>query len=340
MRAASSSILLSALFALALPLGTPAAEQAAPTRVRMSTALPEGTPAYDAWKKLEGAWREAAAGASELRIYGGGSGDEEMLRRLRAGQIQAAILTLDGAAQLEPGFAVLRTPLFVRSANELDAVLQAISPALEKRLAAEGYVLLGFAPIGWVRIFASRPVHTVADLQHAGIADWSAAADASAAAWWKARGYGFVPTPIADVAAALAAGRAAAVPATPSLALALNWYRSASHMVDAPLVPALGVAVIQASAWEALTPRARQSVRAAAAAIQVSLETAVPAEEALAVAEMEKRGLVVDRRNAAEEGAWAAEAARLQTAARGGLVDGALLDLAVAARDRARSGKH
>ncbi len=332
------SVLCCLIATLAWPLAAArAADQPTPVRVRMATALPEGTAAHGAWKSLEATWLAASAGASELHIYGGGAGDDEMLRRLRAGQIQAALLTLDGAARLEPAFAVLRTPLFARSAKELDAVLVALGPALGARLGKQGYALLGFAPVGWVRVFAARPLRGVPDLQRAVIADWSP--DPSASAWWKAQGYGFAPTALADVAAALSAGRATAVPATPALALALNWYRSAGHMLEAPLVPALGVAVIQSAAWDALTPSARQRVLTAAAAIQASLASAVPSEEAAAVAEMEKRGLRVERLGPAEERAWTAEAARLQAAARGAPVDAELLDLAVAARDRARSGK-
>lgn len=327
MTRARPRIVLLALAAAGLALGAVHAQ--APVRVRMSTALPEGTAQYDAWKALEAAWRQASGGASELRVYGGGAGDAEMLQRLQAQQIQAALLTVDGAAQLEPGFAVLRVPLLADGPATLAKLLAAVAPELAARLERRGLVLLGFAPVGWVRLFAKQPLRSVEDARAATLADWRA--EPAVAAWWKEQGYAMAPLALPEVAGALGAGTATVVPATPALALALEWYRPAPHLLDVPLAPALGVVVVDVRAWSALPETGRKAVRETVASLERASLDGLASDEAGALAAMAKRGLVVERPTPAQAEGWKREAARLRAAARGTLAPAELLDRAVAA---------
>src|SRR5260370_32505059 len=91
--------------ALSLWLLTPCIS-AAQTRIRLGTLLPQGTSQYQVLEKMGQDWRNATSGGVTLTIYGGGAmgSEDDSLRRMRIGQLQAATLSLSGLSQNDPPF--------------------------------------------------------------------------------------------------------------------------------------------------------------------------------------------------------------------------------------------
>jgi len=87
-------------------------------------------------------------------------------------------------------------------------------------------------------------------------------------------------------------------------------------------------------AWNAVPEADRPKLRAAALGVQKRLQDDVPKQDAAAVAEMTKRGLVVTQASAPE---WRREIDALAKTMRGEMVPPDMFDLAVKARDNYRT---
>ena len=63
--------------------------------IKLATLAPEGSPWHNILRDMAEEWTRASSGKIRFRIYPGGvAGDEpDMVRKLRIGQIQAAVLT-------------------------------------------------------------------------------------------------------------------------------------------------------------------------------------------------------------------------------------------------------
>ena len=56
-------------------------------------------------------------------------------------------------------------PFFFESYDELNAVVEKLTPLLKQRVEAKGFVLLHWGHGGWLQVFSKRPVQTLADLK-------------------------------------------------------------------------------------------------------------------------------------------------------------------------------
>jgi len=99
-----------------------AAQAAAGQVIKLGTLAPAGSPWEQALRKLAGDWSRLSIGRVSLRIYPGGvAGDEDdMLRKIRIGQLNAAALSGPGLSTIVPGVLALQVPLLVTDDDELD----------------------------------------------------------------------------------------------------------------------------------------------------------------------------------------------------------------------------
>ena len=70
-------------------------------------------------------------------------GEADMVRRMRIGQLQAAMLSGTGMAEIDDSVTALQTmPMVYRSLDEVDYVHEKLLPKLEHRIAEKGFVVL------------------------------------------------------------------------------------------------------------------------------------------------------------------------------------------------------
>ena len=137
--------------------GARAAGPPAPVRIKLGTLIPRGTPAYQVLLEMREKWRQAPEGGVEIVVYPDGSmgGETDMVRRMRVGQIQAALLSMTGISEIDKSVNALQEmPMMFRSLDEYEYVRDKMRPALEKRLADRGFIALFWGDIGWVRFFS------------------------------------------------------------------------------------------------------------------------------------------------------------------------------------------
>lgn len=305
--------------------------------LKLATLVPEGSVWDKALREMGADWKQASDGRVTLRIYPGGIAGSELdvLRKMRIGQLQAATLTTVGLEQLDAGFKVLTVPLFYDSYDEFFHVLEGLAPELEKRLEAQGYVLLHWGHAGWIHFFSRSAVRTIDDLRQLKI--FVTAGSDDMVSWWKRSGFKPVALSPTDIMTGLQTGMIDVLPTTPLAGLSLQWFRQTPFMHDLGLAPLTGATIVVKRTWERLDATDRDELLAAARAVERRLVEEIPRQDRQAVEEMKKRGLEVT--TSSDLAQWEKAAQDFGESMRGGMVPEDVYDRAVALRDEYRCGR-
>ena len=232
--------------------------------VRLASPVPEGHSWHLIQKETAEEWRALSAGRVVVRLYAGGVAgeDPDAVRRMRAGTLDAAILSTVGLAEIDPWVHALGVPLMFASDAEAEYVFERMRPGLEARLEAAGFMVLNWVEGGWAHFFATRPVATPEDLRRLKVFAW--AADSEAERTWKAFAFDPLSLPAAEIPAALRDGRLGAVAVPPALAVFAGYHRRAPHMTELRWQWTLGATVIRRATWERVPADVRGALLEAA----------------------------------------------------------------------------
>ncbi len=304
--------------------------------IKLATVVPENSIWDRALKQMAADWKQSSGDRVALTVFSGGSqGDENtVLRKMRLDALQAASLTVVGLGAIDPAFNVFNVPFFFDSYDELNAVVERLTPTLKQRVEAKGFVLLNWGHGGWLQVFTKRPVRTVADLKSLKL--YTSAGDDRMTQFYKANGYSPRAMAMTDILTGLTTGMIEGLPTPPVAALAFQWNRQTPYMLDIGLAPVVGATVINRKTWLRIPEADRTKLQAAADAVEKRLQGDVPKQDALAMAMMQQQGLTVTK---AEGPEWRKEAETLAATMRGEMVPRDIFDLAVKERDAFRQRK-
>jgi TRAP-type C4-dicarboxylate transport system substrate-binding protein len=246
-------------------------------------------------------------------------GETDMVRRMRVGQIQAAILTMTGISEIDPSVKALQEmPMMFRSLDEYEYVRDKMRPSLEKRLADRGFVTLFWADIGWVRFFSQDAAVHPAQFMRMKLFTWAGNNDQFDL--MKELGFNPVSLETADILPGLQTGLINALDTVPMYALAAQFYGPCPHMLELNFAPLGGAALITKAAWDSIPPATQQALRKAAVEAGVEIVKSSRAESDQAVEAMQKRGLTVHHATPEIEAEWRTWAEGIYPKIRGGLV--------------------
>ena len=282
---------------------TAAAQDA--VRIKLGTIAPRGTIYHKSLMEMGETWRHAEAPGASFTIFPDGSqgGEADMVRRMRIGQLNAALISVVGLTEIDPAAGALqKMPLMFRSWEEVDVVGLRVRPLLEKRFFDKGFVVLFWAEGGWVRFFSRERALRPADFRRLKMFAWNG--DPEQVALMKALGYQPVVLETTDILPGLQTGLINAVPVTSSWALAGQIDAVAPHMLDIRWVPIVGAAVVTRNAWDSLTPAGKEALRRGAEKAGAQLRAQRAAVDAEAVEAMKKRGLQVHSLTPDLEAEW------------------------------------
>jgi TRAP-type C4-dicarboxylate transport system substrate-binding protein len=308
----------------AAPVSVTAQEQ---VKVRLGTIAPKGSTYHRALQEMGEKWRAAQGGGASFVVFTDGTqgGEADMVRRMRVGQLNAALISVVGLMEIDRSVAALQyMPMVFRDWNELDAVREKLHGTLEQRLLEKGFVVLFWADGGWVRFFSKAPEQTPEDFKKTKMFAW--AGDNDQVDLMKAMGYQPVPLETADILPGLQTGLITAVPSSPFYALAGQFDTVAKHMLDLKWVPVTGAAVITKKAWDQMSQPGRDALRSAGEAAGTKVRTWARQEDLGAIEQMKARGLVVHPVNAELEGQWRRMAEGAYPKLRGTMVPAEMFD--------------
>lgn len=299
----------------------------AQTTVRLGTLAPGGS-MYDQELRVMGQhWKQAGV---NLVIHTDGTqgAEPEMVRRMRIGEIQAALLTVGGVAEIDSSVTALQEmPMMFRSLEEAEYVRQQLRSELDKRLFEKGFVVLFWADTGWVRFFSRNPgIHPDDLCKNMKMFVTAGPGGDHQVEMMKAGGCHPVQLDWNVLGHALQTGMVDAVPTSPMVALAGQFNLVTHYMLEVNWVPLVGALVMNRTTWEHLPAATRDTLRKAAEDTGKTMQTRSRNESVQAVAAMQKRGMQVHVATPAEEAEWRAMAEKLYPNVRGKIVPADMFD--------------
>jgi len=267
---------------------------AAPLTIKLGTLVPVGTSYHKILMRMGESWKKDSGGTVELRVFAGGKagGESEMVGLTMQNNLQAAMLTVVGLADIEPAAAAIQyVPMGFRSLEEVEYVMQRLRPMLDERLAKKGFVVLFWTDGGWIRFFSKSPVKTPDDLKKLKLFAW--AGDTEQVNLMRRAGFNPVPIETADIVPNLQTGLIEAVPMPPFFALASQVDTRAPYMLDVNWSALVGAFVVRRETWEKIPAEVRTKLLASATQAGIDITATAHRESNESVAAMEKRGLKV-----------------------------------------------
>ena len=317
---------------LALTLGVaPAAFPADTVEIKLATILPVGTSGHQNLLEMRAAWHKAAGPAVKLTIYAGmADGEPLLVKKMRARQINAAVLTAIGLSEIDRSVSSLALmPMMFRDWREVDYVREKIRPELEGRLRAKGFEVLFWGDAGWVRYFSKEPGAFPDDYKKMKL--FVLAGVPRQLEIMRELGYQPVSLETEQILPGLTTGMISVVPVPPFLANALQFNRQAKYMLDLNWAPIVGAAIVRRDVWEKIPPALRAQLQAIAAAASEKIRTQTRAEDDEAIVAMKKNGLVVQTVTPPMLAAWQALATQSYPLIRGPIVPAEIFDQVQAA---------
>ena len=267
--------------------------QAPRTTLRVASLAPARSVWDNSLQQMRADWQAGTAGRVQGLIYPSGQqGDERtVVLKLKSGTLDGAVLVLPGLCHIDDAFNVFSIPFFLESYDELAYVLERMTPILQERLAAKGFVLLAWGHAGWIRVFSTKPVRTLEELQAIRMFTSTGSEDMVRIH----QRHGMRPIALAEtqILTGLSSGMIDAVPTTPTAMLFFQWYSRAPYMPDVPLAPLVGATVVTRKAWLSIGEADRTAVVAAARALEHRLQREIPKQDDASVQVMRGKGLTV-----------------------------------------------
>ena len=101
-----------------------------------------------------------SGGRLGFKLYPGGvAGDEkDVIRKIRLGQYGGGGFTGIGIGEVAKKVRILDAPLFFQSYDEVEYIVQKYEKDFDQALEDGGFVLLGWAEVGFIYVFSSKQV--------------------------------------------------------------------------------------------------------------------------------------------------------------------------------------
>ena len=244
-----------ALAALFLPgSATSNATADGPIVIRYASLAPPGS----AFGKILKAWgrqfKKETEGRAELRFYTGGSqGDErDFIRKINAGQIDAAGITTTGMGMIVRPILVLTAPGLITEMEQLYRVRAKLRERFETMFRDAGFELLTWGDGGKNRLFSTEPFLHPEDLKRG--RPWAWKDDPVFAGYLGVIGANPVRVGANEVYGGLQTRMIDTVPSSCIMAVAIQWYTKLNYMAKQNFNIIIGGSIIKKEVFDQLTP--------------------------------------------------------------------------------------
>jgi TRAP-type transport system periplasmic protein len=329
-----AGVVAAALVAVVVATAAPASAQT--ITIKMATMVPEGSSWHLVLKEVAAEWKRISNGRVNVILFAGGvAGDDtDVVRKMKMGTLQGAVLTAVGFAEIEKSVYALEVPMMYNSYEEVYDVLGRMRPRLEGSMQAKGFTVLNWADAGWLRFFTKTPVRTADELKQQKLFQW--AGDNDSLEIMKGAGFNVVPLPATELATALQTGLVNALATTPQVAVLTQYYNYAKNMTDMQWAVLLGGTVIKKDVWDRIPADLHAPLLKAMNDAGNKLQTDIRNGGMRDVDAMKKRGLNVVPVDAKTHEAWVKVVEAAYPKIRGRMVPTDAFDEAMKYRDEYR----
>ena len=276
---------------IALGFCLPASSRAQNVVLKIGTLAPEGSAWVKAFREINKELEQNTNKQVSLRLFPGGIlGDEEdMLRKIKVGEIQGALLTGGSLGIIFKDIRILGIPFLFQNYQEVDAALANMDAFFQKGLLDNGFKSMGWAEQGFIYLLSKEPIRNAAALKKGKVWVWEDTPLGRAV--FKELGVNAIPLPVTDVLMALQTGMVDTVYSSPLAAIAVQWFTKVSYMTDVPLAYSAGAVVLRKSDYEKIAPAQRPIVEAAFKRQLVPLKEQLRKENEKAIQVLQGKGI-------------------------------------------------
>lgn len=264
----------------------------AATQIKIAALIPEGTSWGNSIKKFAQEVELATKGEVTVKIfYGGVQGDEpDVLRKIRAGQIQGGIFTGKTLADIYPDVRVMEIPFtFYGDQKKAGKVMTALTPKFNEGFRKKGFVNLGFYELGLVYVVSTKKIANLNDMK--GIKIWAWEGDELSRIMLESMQLVSTPLALPDVLPSLSTGIINAAYAPPLGILALQWHSKIKYLVDFPTTFSIGALLVSDKIWGRISPGHQKLVQEIATKYVKEANDKSMVENEAARAQMKKSGI-------------------------------------------------
>jgi TRAP-type C4-dicarboxylate transport system substrate-binding protein len=233
----------------------------AQTTIKFATLAPDGSTWMNLMNDYAAAVQEATGGKVKFKIFSGGVAGDELvvLRKIRVGQLHSAGFTGVGLGEILPEVRILDAPFLFKNYDEVDHITSTLFDYFDQKFEEQGYVLLGWAEVGFVYVFTNKAINGIGDMD--GVKMWMWEGDPIAEATFKSMGLSPIPLSITDVMTSLQTGLINGVYVSPLACTALQWHTKVSHMLKLPLADSNGAVLLSKKVFDKLSTDEQQTLR-------------------------------------------------------------------------------
>lgn len=225
--------------------------------IRFATVAPEGSTWMNIMREYDAQIRKESGGQMGFKLYGGGvAGDEkDVIRKIRLGQYHAAGFTGVGMGEITKKVRILDAPFLFKNYGEIDYIYSKFDQEMSNSFLENGFVLLGWAEVGFVYVFTNTPIHKSSDLKSTKMWVWQG--DPVAESAFKTIGISPIPLSLTDVFTSLQTGLINAFYTSPLAGISMQWFTKAKYILDVPLANSAGSILIAKSMWDKMPEELR-----------------------------------------------------------------------------------
>jgi len=289
----------------ALVIGLLVTAGASALTIKLGSLAPVGSPWETAARRMAAEWERISGGSVTVKLYAGGiAGDEpDMIRKMRIGTLNGALITVTGLQNIFNGVKTLSYPLLLKNDAELSYVLDRMKPFFSQEIQSRGFQPVMWAPSGWVYFFSRAPVVAPADLKKEKLWVWSGDPDEVQA--YQAAGFQTVSVAATDLMTSLQGGMVDALVTSPLVAASSQWFGIAGNMTQMKLAPLWGAGVVSMKTWSQVPTDLQPKLLDAAQKVADSLAPDLQKADSQAIDVMLKYGLKISQVPAATAAQWA-----------------------------------
>jgi TRAP-type C4-dicarboxylate transport system substrate-binding protein len=228
---------------------------------KIASISPDGTFWMQEMRAAAERIEKESQGRVKFKFYPGGvmGNDENVLRKIRIGQLQGGAVTAGSLVAIEPDISIYELPYLFSSLEQVDYVRSKMDADLLGKLENKGFVSFGLAEGGFSFMMSDEELQSIADVRNKKV--WLPSNHPVGEAVFESADVAAVPLPISDVMTALQTGLIDTVITSPIAAIALQWHTKIQYVMDEPLTYFSALLVIDKKVFNKLREEDRELVR-------------------------------------------------------------------------------
>ena len=229
--------------------------------IKIATISPEGT----FWMKEMRAGakeiKEKTQGRVKFKFYPGGvmGNDDNVLRKIRIGQLQGGAVTIGTLSQTTPDVTLYGLPYLFTSLDDAAEIRKTTDPMLSQEIEKNGFVTFGFAQGGFTYLMSKNPIRSLDDLRQR--KSWIPEKSDVGLSLYQHVGVTPISLPLSDVLTGLQTGLIDTIITSPIGALALQWHTYIEYVTDQPLNYLTAMLIIDKKVFKKLSETDQAIVR-------------------------------------------------------------------------------